>query len=78
MDRHCRRHQWALSRLRDEAGQSTVEYALVLAAFLALIIALGALWHFFSDGAPLHHALASASHHVSGVPLPFLADIFRY
>lgn len=49
-----------------------------MGAFLALVIGLGALWHFLGDGTPIEHALAAASHHINGVPVPFLADIFRY
>lgn len=36
------------SRWRE--GQSTVEYALVVVAFLAVAIALGVLWRFVSEG----------------------------
>ena len=43
-------------------GQSTVEYLLVLAAFVAAIGALGLLWHAGRDGVLVGLATASASH----------------
>ena len=43
--------QWRCS------GQGTVEYAVVLAAVLAMVVGFGALWHFFDMGAPILHAL---------------------
>ena len=33
-----------MRRGRGTSGQSTVEYAVVLFAFLSLVVALGALW----------------------------------
>ena len=34
----------------NERGQASIEYALVMFAFMALVAALGAMWHFASDG----------------------------
>ena len=48
--------------LGEESGQSTTEYALVLVAFLAMLGALGLLWHAASDGVLLGKAVESASH----------------
>lgn len=31
--------------VREERAQGTLEYALVFSAFLAMVLALGALWH---------------------------------
>lgn len=45
-----------------EGGQSTVEYGLVLFAFLATIAALGMLWQWASDGGLLGGAVRAASH----------------
>lgn len=59
-------------------GQSTVEYAVVLAAFLALVIALGALWHLFEDGTVTLHALQSASHHLKDAATGAWGDVFLY
>jgi hypothetical protein len=59
-------------------GQGTVEYAIVLAAFLSLVLALGVLWHFFDAGTPLQHALQSASHHLQTMAAGGLGDIFLY
>lgn len=43
---------------RSVKGQSTVEFAVVTAGFLAATVALGALWRTFADGLLVEHALA--------------------
>lgn len=43
-------------------GQSTLEYALVLTAFLAMIVVLGAMATAFRDGLLLRQAQQAASH----------------
>lgn len=45
-----------------ESGQATVEYGLVLFAFLTLIVALGVLWHWTAGGELLAGAVRAASH----------------
>ncbi len=52
---------------RSGSGQASVEYAVVLVGFLALIIALGALHSFLEDGAPREHALQSSSHAIERI-----------
>ncbi|MCH3967795.1 MAG: hypothetical protein PHR15_03850 [Atopobiaceae bacterium] len=47
---------------RGEEGQSTVEYALVLLAFLVGIVALAALWRAAADGTVSKLAADAASH----------------
>lgn len=49
-------------RKAGERGQSTVEYALVLFAFLAVALGLGSMWHAARDGALLRRATGSSSH----------------
>lgn len=58
------------------SGQSTVEYALVLSAFLAMLIGMGALHDFLTGATLVQHALESASHHISGVTSGALNDVF--
>ncbi|MBU5404822.1 hypothetical protein KQI08_02670 [Paraeggerthella hongkongensis] len=60
------------------AGQSTVEFAIVAAAFISVLVALGALWRSLKSGLFVDHALASASHHVQGVLAGGIADVFLY
>lgn len=43
-------------------GQASVEYALVLMAFLSMIAAFACIWHAGRDGALLRHATEAASH----------------
>lgn len=84
LDCHSRRHQFTLvfrqvgRVLKNENGQSTVEYALILAAFLAVLVAGGAAWNFLHEGTLVRHALMSASHHVQMTSLGSIADIFSY
>ena len=61
----------------DRSGQGTVEFAIVTAALLAVVVGLGALWRLFGDGIVLDHALASASHHLSG-SIGAIIDVFCY
>lgn len=62
----------------DAQGQSSVEYAVVLAGFLALLVALGLLHDSFREGLFVQHALLSASHHINNVHLGVLYDAFLY
>lgn len=50
---------------------------MVTAAFMAMVVTAGVLWHALSQGLFVDHALASASHHVEGV-LGWVVDIFSY
>ena len=62
----------------NDRGQSTVEFAVVTAGFLAATIALSAVWHAFGDGLLVEHALAVASHHVQAVAPATIVDVFLY
>ena len=62
----------------NECGQGTVEFALVTAAFLAAVIALGALWRGLEAGMFVDHALMSASHHIQMTMPGSVADVFLY
>ena len=61
--------------LRTKAGQATVEYVLVFAGFLSLVLALGALWRFVQEGSLVAHALYSSPYLVQGCA-GWVADIF--
>lgn len=50
----------------DEAGQSSVEYALVLGAFLALVLALGLVWSVVGQGELQRASERAASHAIEG------------
>lgn len=64
LDSDCRRNQ------RSVRGQSTVEFAVVTAGFLAVAVALGALWRALADGLIVEHALT--------VTPVILADLFLF
>lgn len=59
-------------------GQSSVEHVIVFAAFLAMVIGLGAVANLLESGLVLEHALQSASHHLNNVLTAAWADIFLY
>ncbi len=75
----CRR---AVRRVRGhaclQAGQSTVEFAVVTAAFLTVVVGLGALWRLASGGALVEHALATASHCIMQASPQAMADVLLY
>lgn len=50
----------------DEEGQSSVEYALVLGAFLALVLALGLVWSVVGQGGLQRASERAASHAIEG------------
>lgn len=50
----------------ETSGQSTVEYALVLLAFLAMVLALGAVWKVAQEGGLQRLASKAASHALGG------------
>lgn len=52
----------ALARAGSARGQSTVEYALVLIAFLTMALTMGAIWQAGRDGTLLRLAVGAASH----------------
>ncbi len=68
----------ARCRACAQSGQSTVEFALVTAAFLTVVIGLGALWRLASGGALVEHALATASHCVEQASPQAMADVLLY
>lgn len=74
MDSNYRGYQ---RTLEDDAGQTTVEYAVVTAAFMAMVVAAGTLWKGLSQGMFVDHALAAASHHIHGF-IGWVVDIFSY
>ena len=78
LGRHIGWNQQLVGKVVRDSGQSTVEFAVVTAGFLAVTVALGALWHALSDGLFVEHALAVASHHIQSVAPVTVVDIFLY
>jgi Flp pilus assembly pilin Flp len=58
----------------SEAGQSTVEYALIAAAFAAIVVALGVLWRAVSGGDFAQIVLDALTHRL----MAGLADIVLF
>ena len=70
--------RYGLCGVGNERGQSTVEYAVVMAAFAVVLAGAAALLHAIQSGVFIDHALSVASHHVAGVVPATIADIFLY
>lgn len=64
--------------IRGATGQGTVEYALVLFAFLSMVAGMATMWHALDAGMLVEHALQSASHHIASVAPGAFADVFMY
>ena len=62
----CKPHAAPPAPSRAERGQSTVEYALVIVAFLSMAIALAAVWHAGRSGGLLDQAVDASSHQLGG------------
>lgn len=65
----CRR-MW-----RDESGQSTVEFCIVVGAFMAVVLGGWAMLKAFAGGMLGLHAISSAAHVLAASPAGVLADI---
>lgn len=63
---------------RGQRGQASVEYALVLLAFVASFVALAAIWHAARDGLLLERARDAASHSFASGLLDASKDFLLY
>ena len=70
---------WQLigARARDQTGQATLEYAVVLATFLALCAGLAAIWHASANGVFARASTEAASHSMND-PIGLAKDISLY
>lgn len=65
-----------IKHVYSEFGQSTVEFAIVTAALLVVVIALGLFWNLGDDGILVDHAQSSASHHLEDAASGIVGDVF--
>jgi len=75
---HRQRHNELIGPSWWRSGQSTVEFAVVTAGFLAMVVALSAMWRVLGGGLFVEHAVAVASHHLQAVAPTTIVDIFLY
>lgn len=73
----CRVFARVHAKAKDGSGQGTVEYAIVVAAFLVVVVGLGLLRQSLGSGLFVEHALASASHHLAGATGAII-DVFSF
>lgn len=64
--------------LGEAGGQSTLEYALVLMAFLSMLTALGLVWHAARDGALVRAATDASAHQALGGTASWLQDLMGF
>lgn len=64
--------------LRDCTGQATVEYLVVLGAFVSMLAGLALIWHAGGDGDLSDRAAAAASHGTEQGSTALLKDVLRY
>lgn len=64
------------NKFKQNDGQSTVEFAIVLAALLTIVIGIGLLWNLSDKGILIEHALSSASHHLKDAAVGIIGDVF--
>ena len=72
MERNRRVNQRALGN----AGQGTVEFCIVLCAFIVIALAGAAWWHALDDGLLIQHAAMSASRDIRDGGIGAWADVF--
>lgn len=72
---------WFKNALRGKAnevtGQSSVEYALIGATFIAIVIGLGAMSNLLTDGVLVSHAAGAASHVIENA-IGGATDVFSF
>lgn len=73
-----RRVSTAFRPCLSDSGQATVEFAIVLAAFILVAVAYGALWDSLKDGLFVRHALQGASHHLQSTSQGAWGDVLAY
>ena len=78
LERHRGWNQRVIGRLLSRSGPATVEFAVIAVGFLAVTVALMALWRVLGDGLLVQHALAVASHHIQAVAPVTIVDVFLY
>lgn len=73
-----RRRRCRGSLIRSRSGQSTLEYMLVLLAFMAMVCALALVWHAARDGRLLALATGAASHGAGQGAVALLKDVAAF
>lgn len=72
----CHSHRYQ-QLVRDDSGQSTVEYAVLLFGVLSVVLALATFSNLATSGLVVEHALSAASHHL-GSSVSGLVDAFMF
>ena len=67
-----------IKNIKSEEAQASVEFAIVAAAFLIIVVVLSLFWNLGDDGVLVEHALKSASHHLKEAAIGIVGDVFSY
>jgi len=78
LDRYRLRFRSALTGNTGQAGQATVEYALIGVLMVAVLIGFSALQHRMGEGLFVEHALRSASHAFGPNTAGVIGDVLLY
>ena len=65
-----------IKKIENIEGQSTVEFVIVTAALLLVVITLGMFWNLGDNGIFVDHAQSSASHHLEDAAAGIVGDLF--
>lgn len=69
---------WIFKHIQSRCGQGSMEYALVTAAFLSMILALSALWHAWANKDLLQRSIDASSHTTAQGVIGDVQDILLY
>lgn len=69
---------WIFKHIQSCCGQGSMEYVLVTAAFLSMILALSALWHAWANKDLLQRSIDASSHTTAQGVIGDVQDILLY
>lgn len=69
---------WIFKHIQSRCGQGSMEYVLVTAAFLSMILALSALWHAWANKDLLQRSIDASSYTTAQGVIGDVQDILLY
>ena len=65
-----------IKKIFDDNGQSTIEFAIVAASMIIIVVSLSLIWKLGDNGILIEHAIKSASHHIQEAAIGIIGDVF--